>query len=441
MEMKRFLKFSFILVCLISISRARAQEADSLMKLIESKVIIDYVKYSTMRIYGSSYAIGGKLRYCISFLKQPNCDEIRPLVQRLQIIADTTNLYKLTELTRLLIKQYNFAWDDTKYRVVCIALQHKLPERWDQHEIISSLQSLRLYLLLFKNFNGDDKKVFVEVIKRLKIFHYCYDLKYERMSEMDSLACNRIESLIKRNDGLLDTISNPEDLLYLSKTSNFYFDLFERKFDDWKMNLKTEIYEGNYVDNLKPNSDTLDIDRFFLGRIIQLAIANKSSFLNDFLIRELENPTTIKFADGFFLLGTTDEQRVIPIISKCLESKPTFFDESGDYSNYILGDYGKLYSRQFFLSKLKEKLPKDKYLLAISAILRVPNQEVAELLKKEYRNQKDPYIKKAVINAIDQVYYRKHLADRPSREWFDEQRQLLTRKIEKLENTEPQDEK
>jgi hypothetical protein len=320
-------------------------------------------------------------------------------------------------------------------------LRHKLPERWDQYEIISSLQSLRLYLLLFKNFNGDDKKVFVEVIKSMKIFHYCYDLKYKRMSEMDSLACNRIESLIKRNDGLLDTISNPEDLLYLSKTSNFYFDLLERKFDDWKMNLKTEIYEGNYVDNLKPNSDTLDIDRFFLGRIIQLAIANKSSFLNDFLIRELENPTTIKFADGFFLLGTTDEQRVIPIISKCLESKPTFFDESGDYSNYILGDYGKLYSRQFFLAKLKEKLPKDKYLLAISAILRVPNQEVAELLKKEYRNQKDPYIKKAIIDAIYQVYYRKHLADRPSREWFDEQRQLLTRKIEKLENTKPQDEK
>lgn len=439
MEINRIVKFAFVLICLVSLREVQAQAADSLMKMIESKAIIDYSKDTTTMSYGSTYEIGDTLGYCISYVKQPNCDQIKPLVQRLKIIADTSNLQKLTDLTRLLIAQYQIVWWDTKYRTVCNALWLKIPERQCQDRIISSLQSLRLYLLLLKNFNGDDKKVFIEVIKRVKIFSYCYDRMYSKINERDSLACNRIESLTRENDDLLDISSDSAEIFYQNKTYNFYFDILESKFNDWKLYLKAEIYRSKFVKDLKPNSDTIEIDRGFLDRIIQMAIANNSSILNDYLIENLKNPSIVKYTDGLFLLGTTDEPRFIPIMSKYLENKTSFYDENGDYNNYILGNYGKLYSREFFLDKLKKKLPKDKYLLAVSALTRVPNQEVLDFLNKEYRNQKDSRIKKELVNAIYQVHYRAKLPNRPSNDWFDSQRRILDSRIEKLEKTKQYD--
>ena len=420
--------------------------SDSILQVIRNRVIVNYTSDSVLVNLGETTIINNTLRKCISYKNQPNYTDFIPMVESLYLQNDTMILSKLDILMTELIIQYDLTWNITD-RVICSYLEVQQIKSNDS--LLLSLQSLRYYYLLLKKYRNKQYQVYREAYDYLNFTEVLRSKNFSK--EYTESVTDSLKKILNRR---MTDIDYMENLIQNRKvwvdggfgSFHLFLNIMQNKINDWGAYLYNDLENAKLLDYKQVQIANYGETEFVSSSCISLLflslIKNKSTAINDLIFNRKDLFLKELPFQSYRLLGITGDVRNKQLLEENFDSYPSFFNESASgFRDFVYGLPGRQIASEFFLSKLKEKLPKDKYLLAISAISRVPNQEVAELLKKEYRNQKDPYIKKAVINAIDQVYYRKHLADRPSREWFDEQRQLLTRKIEKLENTKPQDEK
>lgn len=439
MEVKIKILFFF----LISNTLCQSQIIDSLLNKFGEKFNFELDTAEEKILKGIAdpfikWGITGKwndsIRTCYLYKTQPDLSNLKELIEALYGLKDTTIFKKVDEASIRFLKYYQLQWPYHN-RNACRCID--LPELLQTESNLQKLNEARVYFNQLKAHNFNDEETFKFFYKMLKYCDYGYIiyLKNRKNEQYESrqIACNN-DFVKLQSKEFLERVGEEWALKNSGTAWSIIPSIIEYKFKDWTPYLKKEMENEMYY----PDT-TYDKLYDYKSAIIRIVTKNKYIGFNDIFL----NPRCTYLKSNMFdmcrYFGQVDEPRFMEILNEKHNTAPIFFKEWGEYDAYIAYPYGQYYSCIFFKKKLKEKLPKDKYLLAISAIARVADQEAVDLLKKEYSKKKDPRIKREILSAIYQAYYRQKLANRPSNDWFDNQWNLLDARIEKLEKNKTND--
>ena len=444
-------KLLFYIVSLITIPvNLNGQESDSIINRLMRDLSMSSIKDTSKLFIGRAdpfkeAGITGVwnegILDCYCYKNQPDFNLAKKELKYLLLNTESKDINKIDSISIRLNNLYTAQWNRKK-GLPCRMI--KAPEFLNYDTLFQYLFDLRILLNLKQRFNNNPDKIFSFFDSLLYNYNtnkiYIVNNRvYERINPIkDSVAknyimnqsysCRDIENFKYPNIGVFEFYKSIDNII-------------EAHLFEWRRNWTEQICQRDHNSGKDFSNRRIfidDEDASYTQQLVHYALKNNLTIYNDmfFCRADLYN-----FNNRYFvlLLGKVDEPRSMSLLADCFENHLDFFQESGNYYSFIAYPYGQHYSRIFFKKKLNEKLPKDKYLLAISAIARVADQEVADLLKKEYNKKKDPRIKREILSAIYQAYYRQKLANRPSNDWFDNQRNLLDAKIEKLEKNKAND--